>query len=442
MAGTKSRAAAVAAGIVMTALILELGLRIVGYLQTSRAGTDDLPQDKGKQVILCLGDSFVFGMGAPAGKSFPRQLEELFNRNTSAGGKKYRVINGGVPGQNTSQLLERLPHSLRSAQPDLVLLLSGGANNWNTSGYAEYLRGRGFYSLLWKNIDGLRVYRLVKLLAKNCAEKSGLPLFGYGAPSRQATVPRPSPDHCIHGEPGADRRAANAPDQVPRNPRCFRCLAEACRAQGKIEEAKAYIEKAMEKGPRCADDCFCLGEYCRDRKDLVRAASWYMEGITLDPGKTDNSNYRGIKLLMHDCRNNDPVIAEVASFLKKLRKETLTPKHVISDLLETAEQGKDVLFRKTLAWVEHDIDSIIALCRKERTRIVLIGYPMEDRMNRVLEKSAVRNGVLFVENNAPLRELLGNAQRSEYFTADSHCTAKGYGVMARNVYGKIRALTE
>src|SRR4051812_37239704 len=54
-------------------------------------------------VVLCLGDSFTYGLGAsdPA-KSYPRQLETLLHQR----GLEWRVVNGGWPGRNSRDLLQ------------------------------------------------------------------------------------------------------------------------------------------------------------------------------------------------------------------------------------------------------------------------------------------------------------------------------------------------
>lgn len=68
-------------------------------------------------VILAFGDSLTHGTGAGRGEGYPEVLTALSG---------HKVVNAGVPGEETDAGLGRLPRVLEEVQPALVIIGHGG----------------------------------------------------------------------------------------------------------------------------------------------------------------------------------------------------------------------------------------------------------------------------------------------------------------------------
>lgn len=107
--------------------------------------------------IVCLGDSFTYGLGASTENSYPVYLEKLFNQNTLAA----TVINKGLPGLNSSKLANNLDDILKKYNPNIALIMIGVNDCWNFEGVEEKnLNPKNFF---YKS----KTYKLIKLIYVN-----------------------------------------------------------------------------------------------------------------------------------------------------------------------------------------------------------------------------------------------------------------------------------
>jgi acyl-CoA thioesterase-1 len=94
-----------------------------------RAQTSDAPVPAGTIRILCAGVSHTFGVGVEPNEAYPAQLERVL----AGRGAAARVVNVGVPGQNSAQLRTTLPVKLAEYPSDIVVVWTGANNQWRAA---------------------------------------------------------------------------------------------------------------------------------------------------------------------------------------------------------------------------------------------------------------------------------------------------------------------
>ncbi|MEO0480549.1 MAG: SGNH/GDSL hydrolase family protein [Planctomycetota bacterium] len=158
-----ARAALVVATVLISVeLLLQLGALVVSLI----VAPDEFVLDQDRHRVLCLGDSFTYGIGAEDEKtgSYPAHLQQILEERAPG---RYQVVNRGWPGLNSRKILRYLASDLDEVKPDTVVLLCGVNDRWSrperldlaevSSEAAPSGRGRGFE---WK----LRTPRLVQMI--------------------------------------------------------------------------------------------------------------------------------------------------------------------------------------------------------------------------------------------------------------------------------------
>ena len=156
-------------GLAVVSLISEVIIRVYASRLHDRLYVDQTlnEDDIGKKLILCAGDSYVFGIGAPRGLDYPHQFEQLLNMRF---GEEYaRVVNVGRSGYNTSQAVNDAISYMRTnkEKPDLVIFQAGVNNPHNYSearfGIAEASRP-GFFSMVKYMAADVRMFHVLLIV--------------------------------------------------------------------------------------------------------------------------------------------------------------------------------------------------------------------------------------------------------------------------------------
>ena len=156
--------------------LLEGCLRIGGYLLSKK---EDLKEARSEDFnIICLGDSFTYGISTENSDTYPAQLERMLNAAHLS--RNFKVFNLGVPGSNSSQQLKYLKSIFSKYKNiNLVIVLTGANDGWN---FAD----SNIYKLADKNsrkagsatikLEAIllktRLYKMLKIAILNLQKKS------------------------------------------------------------------------------------------------------------------------------------------------------------------------------------------------------------------------------------------------------------------------------
>ncbi len=118
----------------------------------------DKPPDQFR--IMCLGDSVTFGLGRAQDKTYPAQLQSLLDRNRP--NKDIRVINGGVVGYSSFQILNYIRERGIKLKPDMITVCTAiGDAGINRFSDKEIFEKSDYAVGVKRLLHKLRFYRLL-----------------------------------------------------------------------------------------------------------------------------------------------------------------------------------------------------------------------------------------------------------------------------------------
>ena len=169
------RVAAVLFGILIGLLLLEGALQALAYATLRRARAEQRPSSERAQSfsgrrVLCVGDSYTYGIGAKSREgNYPSRLEEYLR--AGEGQESWIVVNEGWPSRNSQELDALLPNLLEKYNPDWVVVLIGINDRWNEARPADTTavasppevrtwtwkwRTKRLFEIAWANLRGSR----------------------------------------------------------------------------------------------------------------------------------------------------------------------------------------------------------------------------------------------------------------------------------------------
>jgi len=460
-------------GLLLMVVVLELGLRVAGALHRP-IGLDDASlrsvlADGAEHLVLCIGDSNTYGIGAGSDGDYPSQLEGILNAQRSSE-QRVAVVNGGVAGANTTMMLDALPGFLESTEPDLVILLAGTTNLSNFYGYERWRDGDSAGVRLREALRSLRVVRLVALVSAELRmdRRSGARML-HGTSAAVAAYERwwsqhgdgALPEPFIEGTRllrlGAFDEAMERFERGSASEPELSChhwgMGMAAWGQRDREAAVAHLERAAAVDPSDPNAHAALGELLLST-DNHAAVRWVDRGIAVDPGFSGNHWVRAMSLSLphhHDamfesiqrCVQADPQDARCFVELGRLEQDSAVYARAM-DWLESLS-GRNQLAADSLAvmvlkergpavdpWVEHDLREMVRLCWERDIPVLIQGYAAPWDPSLTLQRTARGLNVPWVDQSASFQQLHGD-DLSVVLHADGHPNDRGYRLVAENL---------
>lgn len=440
-------------GFIIFAVFFELVLRLAGVVyKTYRIGGKrvEAGRNAGMDRILCLGDSFTFGIGAARGYSYPEQLQEMLDKRLPG---RFIVYNAGIPGQNSSEVLKNIDSDIKKYNPQVIILMIG-RNNKNILSEGSYVFfDNSLRSYLYRAdllLSRLRIYEFfktfiklfcarmkqkVKIRDKNYFAKSG---FSRSVSGRTKDIPeglKKEIDICLFPEKnsfvqGQFKTAVSNYKSAKEEADRHIDMGKKYLDNNKINAAIAEFKRAAESAPYYEKPYCILGfvYFSRCVNSEEEAVEALKKAVEINPF-SEEAHWN---LFSVYYRTGEDKLAfnelEIINFLNPNNR--LSRRLLTRDLSRYADE---TIFERML---EFDIKSIITLTSEKRIRLILQSYP-SDWPNEILAKLAQSRKLDYVDNQAVFEEkrLLEAHDKGKYFAEDQdHCSSDGYRLIAENVF--------
>lgn len=448
-------------GVFLCVILIELGLRIGGYVVlSSREQRNKLAvKEKGSFKILCLGGSTT-AMGISKDLSdeeaaYPAFLEKELNKSKIR--IKFKVINEGVCSVNSSYILSNLEKNIEKYKPDMIVTMIG----LNDGFFPPELYNESLKTKIVMFFKGARIYKLFRLVWASITNQS------Y---SRFKNVPE---KNIIEAKISNDK---------PKG--AYDLLNEAIVLLNEERPflAETLIKEAIQKRPNNADLYVWLGECYFGQKDFDKAESAIKKAISIDPTSSDTLNrlalcyfkqdrYKDAERIYLQVIDKDPFFRDAygelmtnyksIGDLEGIRKlcekiESLDTKEyylygvLASGYRELGEISKvEKYYKKSnelrseyyKPLTRHNYLKIKETVDKHGLKLVCVQYPV--RQLESLKKLLFPNkGIIFVDNEKIFKDALRNGEYSDYFGdyvggEFGHATVKGNKLLAENIANTI-----
>jgi tetratricopeptide (TPR) repeat protein len=455
----------VSLGVVLFFVILEIGLRLGGVVILSlqdRRNSASIRRE-GSYRILCLGESTTQ-------RGYPPALEVVLNGRRS--GISFSVVNGGIAGVDSEDILTDLKSNLDRCRPAMVILMMGINDKAEYMPYGEFPR-KG----VRRFAESLRCYKLMRLLGahvKAVLEKRASDEISASEQDEQKATGR------VSGSNRAQGLVGGVPAQLVTY-RDYLDLADAYQRQDNQTARAQTLKKAIQLGPS-KDEAYSLLGQCYGRmEEFQLSVDALIQAIAVNPdnaesyrhlGKTlqEAKRYPEAEAALKQAIAHDPAYYDAYFWLgmvyqlwgkfapsEEAFKKAMGLQPQISKTYGNLgmlyeEMGDPVLaeryFRKARELKAGYIPATIVNYRKLKRvldergiALVCVQYPMRE-IGPLKEIFEGESGIVFVDNGKIFRDAVKRGGYRRYFVdifaGDfGHCTPQGNRMLAENIAGAV-----
>jgi tetratricopeptide (TPR) repeat protein len=430
-------------GLLLSLVLLEVGMRLGGFvlLSIQEYGNLQSIKQKGTYRILCLGESTTQGQ-------YPHLLEQVLNQRNI--GVRFSVTDKGKIGTETAFILSHVEAYLTEYHPDMVIAMMG-INDWGKHIPFEAVAASGETPF----VRCLRIYKLARFLGLHLLAKAKeMGLYKPDEKRRgsgivQTFVPKTGLKETSDRPVLTAKSFKKVMRSDPMNDKVFVNFRNALRDQGEFQQAEKALKKAAEINPQNDDAYFGLARlYEWSNVDIAEVM--FKKAIEVNPenhearyalgflyrrqGKFPQAEDTFRKAIEQSPQYDDAyvkgrMLRAMTSIYEEMGKTELAT--------QFAEEANALISGPYAPATINNYHRLKDILDRKGIKLVCAEYPVRsvEPLKRIFEEDG---GVIFVDNESVFKNALKKGGYNKYFMdmfgGDfGHCTQKGNMLLAENI---------
>lgn len=441
-------------GCLLSVVVLELGMRFVGWTIASVQGLQNriaVSRD-GSYKILCIGESTTFS--GVIEHSYPAVLEAILNADDSD--IEFTVINAGVIGTITENILFSLEENIERYSPDMIISMIG--INDDRYDVLENRRSELSESFMERFLSKLKVVGLLRHIKLHAQVQTSRDESGIGDDFWNYDIEDIPQDQLLETAfdqmdamnfTAAQNMFQEALKHHPNNADIYSALGGIWAHRGRHDRAMVEFEKALAIDPAHEETYSKMVDRFYYNRDYEQAEQTIQKMLKHVPDSQEayeglaqiyfkQKEYGKLEQVLNETREKFPhnyLLAKLrASYgLSKSQKDFSKV-----DFGRAEELGLRSIKPETISNYRQIRDVVI----KDGIRLIAVQYPMRDVtiLKRILGWDS---RVVFVDNQMNFKQVVKERGYDHYFVDNfagdfGHLTPMGNELLAQTIANAVR----